>query len=87
MTVIGKRCHNPARTPLKKKNERANEHSKNLRNIDTTQYLKKHMDRLGRKNFFPMKIVGSWNCQPANVVDAATIGSFKRRLVKQRRSP
>ena len=39
-----------------------------------------------KQNFFPVKIVGKWNGLPANVVEAATIGSFNRRLVNHRRS-
>ncbi len=39
-----------------------------------------------KKNFFPVKIVGKWNVLPANVIEAATIGSFKRILVNHRRS-
>ena len=38
------------------------------------------------KNVFPVKIVGKWNDLPANVVEAATIGSFKRRLMNHRHS-
>ena len=37
-------------------------------------------------NFYPMKIVDTWNNLPANVAEAPTIGSFKRRLTKYRRS-
>ena len=40
-----------------------------------------------KKNFFPVKkIVGNCSDFRANVVDAATIGSFKRRLVNRRHS-
>ena len=38
-----------------------------------------------KKNFFPVRIVGKWNDLPANVVEAATIGSFKGRLMNHRR--
>ena len=41
---------------------------------------------LGKNNFYPMKIVDTWNNLPANVAEAPTIGSFKRRLTKYRRS-
>ena len=43
--------------------------------------------RLDQKmNFFPVQIVGKGNDLPANVLEAATIGSFKRRLMNHRRS-
>ena len=52
-----------------------------------SQKLFKKRARLDqKKNFFPVKIVGKWNDLPANVVEAATIGSFKRRLMNHRPS-
>ena len=52
-----------------------------------SQKLFKQRARLEqRKNFYPMKIVDTWNNLPASVAEAPTIGSFKRRLKKYRRS-
>ena len=48
--------------------------------------LKKRARLDQKKNFFPVKIVGQWNDLPASVVEAATIRSFKRRLLNHRRS-
>ena len=44
------------------------------------------MESLQNKNFYPMKIADTWNNLPANAAEAPTIGSFKRRLTKYRRS-
>ena len=46
--------------------------------------LKKRAGLDQKKN--PVKIIGKLNDLPANVVEAATIGSFKRRLMNHRRS-
>ena len=51
-----------------------------------SETLKKRSRLDQKKNFFPWKIVGQWNDLPANVVEAATSGSFKRRLMNHRRS-
>ena len=52
-----------------------------------SQKLFKKRARLDqKKNLFPVKIVGKLNDLPANVVEAATIDSFKRRLMNHRRS-
>ena len=65
-------------TYFKKNGERTRGHSQKL--------FKKRARLDQKKNFFPVKIVGKWNDLPANVVEAATIGSFKRRLMNHRRS-
>ena len=52
-----------------------------------SQKLFKKRARLDQKKyFFPVNIVDKWNDLPVNVVEAATIGSFKRRLMNYRRS-
>ena len=56
------------------------------RREDSQKLFKKRARLDQRKNFFPVKIVGKWNDLPANVVEAATIGSFKRRLMNHQRS-
>ena len=63
---------------FKKNGERTRGHSQKL--------FKKRARLDQKKNLFPVKIVGKWNDLPANVVEAATIGSFKRRLMNHRRS-
>ena len=50
----------------------------------TGTWLKARLDP--KKIFYPMKIVNAWNYLPASVAEAPTIGSFKRRLKKHRRS-
>ena len=50
----------------------------------TGTWLKARLDP--KKSFYPMKIVNTWNYLPASVAEAHTIGSFKRRLKKHRRS-
>ena len=50
----------------------------------TETWLKARLDQ--KKIFYPMKIVNTWNNLPASVAEAPTIGSFKRRLKKHRRS-
>jgi len=39
-----------------------------------------------KKNFFPVKIVNTWNRLPADVVEAPSIGCFKKRLDEHRSS-
>ena len=63
---------------VKKNGERTRGHSQKL--------FKKRARLDQKKNFFPVNIVGKWNDLPANVVEAATIGSFKRILMNHRRS-
>ena len=71
-------CKTPPKRFFKKNGERTRGHC---------QKLLKNLARLGqKKNFFPVKIVGKGNDLPANLVEAATIGSFKRRLMNLRRS-
>ena len=50
----------------------------------TGTWLKARLDP--KKIFYPMKIVNTRNYLPASVAEAPTIGSFKRRLKKHRRS-
>ena len=63
---------------FKKNGERTRGHSQ--------KQLKKRAWLDQNNNFFPVKIVGKWNDLPTKVVEAATIGSFKRRLMNHRRS-
>ena len=46
----------------------------------TETWLRARLDQ--KKNFYPMKIVDTWNNLPASVAEAPTIGSFKMRLKK-----
>ena len=70
------------RTPperfFKNNNGRTREHSHKL--------FKQRARLDQKKNLYPMKIVDTWNNLPASVAEAPTIGIFKRRLHKYRRS-
>ena len=50
----------------------------------TETWLRARLDQ--KKKFYPMKIVDTCIKLPASVAEAPTIGSFKRRLKKHRRS-